>query len=238
MAISHSVRRGVLAVLLLIAFVLQGTTSVLAGTTGTITGSVVDPQSNAAVSGARVTATSPSQSTSTTTDTNGRYTFVSLTPDTYTISVAASSTRDAASVSGVTVQADQSLTVTLQQPTKLKVIGSVTSRAAAALVKPGTTADVYSINAVTQDKASALGGGGNLNQAWSAISSVPGVYVAPNQAGYIGAGPTISIRGGDYDQIGYELDGVPVNRAFDNYPSGPTSSLGQQELQVLSLIHI
>ncbi|HEV2739706.1 MAG TPA: TonB-dependent receptor, partial [Candidatus Elarobacter sp.] len=42
----------------------------------------------------------------------------------------------------------------------------------------------------------------------------------------------ISIRGGDYDQIGYELDGVPVNRAFDNYPSGSLSSLGQQELQV------
>jgi hypothetical protein len=52
------------------------------------------------------------------------------------------------------------------------------------------------------------------------------------QAGYIGAGPEISIRGGDYDQIGYEIDGVPVNRAFDNYPSGTASSLGQQELQV------
>ncbi len=99
-------------------------------------------------------------------------------------------------------------------------------------MKAGTTADVYSINAVTQDKASALGGGGTLNSAWSAISSVPGVYVAPNQNGYIGAAATLSIRGGDYDQIGYEVDGVPVNRAFDNYPSGPVSSLGQQELQV------
>ena len=59
---------------------------------------------------------------------------------------------------------------------------------------------------------------------WSAIATVPGVFVAPGQAGYIGAGPSISIRGGDYDQIGYEIDGVPVNRAFDNYPSGPTSS--------------
>jgi hypothetical protein len=226
------VRRGIVAVLLLIAFVLQGTTSVLAGTTGAITGSVVDPQSNAPVAGARVTAASPSQSVTTTTDATGRYSFISLNPDTYTVSVAATSTRDAASVSGVTVQADQNLTVTVQQPTKLKVIGAVTSRAAAALVKPGTTADVYSINAVTQDKASGVGGGGNLNSAWSAITTVPGVFVANNQAGYIGAGATISIRGGDYDQIGYELDGIPVNRAFDNYPSGPLSSLGQQELQV------
>ena len=232
MAIPHSVRKGVVAVLLLIAFVLQGTTSVLAGTTGGISGTVVDPQSNLPIAGAKVTAASPSQSLTTTSDATGRFSFVSLTPDTYTVSTPATTTRDAVSVSGVTVQADQNLTVTIQQPAKLKVIGTVTSRAAAALVKPGTTADVYSINSVTQDKASALGGGGNLNQAWSAISSVPGVYVAPNQAGYIGAGPSISIRGGDYDQIGYELDGVPVNRAFDNYPSGPVSSLGQQELQV------
>ncbi|HEV2738376.1 MAG TPA: carboxypeptidase regulatory-like domain-containing protein, partial [Candidatus Elarobacter sp.] len=217
---------------MLIAFVLQGTTSVLAGTTGNISGSVVDPQSNQPVAGARVTATSPSQSATTTTDSNGRFSFLSLAPDTYTVAIAETSTRDAASTSGVTVQADQSITVSLTQPTKLKQIGSVTSRAAGALVKPGTTADVYSINAVTQDKASNVGGGGNLNSAWSAIATVPGVFIAPNQAGYIGAGASISIRGGDYDQIGYELDGVPVNRAFDNYPSGSLSSLGQQELQV------
>ena len=232
MALPYSVRRGIVAVLLLIAFVLQGTTSVLAGTTGAISGSVLDPQSNQPVSGARVTATSPSQSAITTTDATGRFSFISLAPDTYTVAVAETSTRDASSTSGITVQADQTVSVSLTQPTKLKVIGTVTSRAAGALVKPGTTADVYSINAVTQDKASGVGGGGNLNSAWSAIATVPGVFIAPNQAGYIGAGASISIRGGDYDQIGYELDGVPVNRAFDNYPSGSLSSLGQQELQV------
>ncbi len=232
MAIPHQVRRGVLAVLLLIAFVLQGTTSVLAGTTGVISGTVNDPQSNQPVAGARVTATSASQSATTTSDASGRFSFISLNPDTYTISVAETSSRDASSQSGITVQADQTVSVNLNQPTKLKQIGSVTSRAAGALVKPGTTADVYSINAVTQDKASGVGGGGNLNSAWSAIATVPGVFIAPNQAGYIGAGASLSIRGGDYDQIGYELDGVPVNRAFDNYPSGSLSSLGQQELQV------
>jgi hypothetical protein len=225
-------KRGVAALLLMLTFVLQGTTSVLAGTTGGISGSVVDPQSNQPVSGARVTATSPSQSANTTTDATGRFSFISLNPDTYTISVAETAARDAASTSGVTVQADQTVNVSLTQPTKLKQIGSVTSRAAGALVKPGTTADVYSINAVTQDKASNVGGGGNLNSAWSAIATVPGVFIAPNQGGYIGAAATISVRGGDYDQIGYELDGIPVNRAFDNYPSGSLSSLGQQELQV------
>jgi hypothetical protein len=217
---------------MVLAFVLQGTTSVLAGTTGAISGNVADASTNKPIPGARVSAVSPSQSSSTTTDASGRFSFLSLAPDTYTIAVGATSGYDAAAISGVTVQADQNLSVSISQPAKLKQIGSVTSRAASSLVKPGTTADVYSINAVMQDKASGVGGGGNLNSAWSAISTVPGVFVAPSQAGYIGAGATISIRGGDYDQIGYELDGVPVNRAFDNYPSGPLSSLGQQELQV------
>jgi outer membrane receptor protein involved in Fe transport len=217
---------------MVLAFVLQGTISVLAGTTGQISGTVLDPQTNQPVAGARVTAASPSQSATTTSDATGRFSFISLAPDTYTIAVPATASRDAASISGITVQADQTITVSVLQPAKLKQIGAVTSRAAGALVKPGTTADVYSINAVTQDKASSVGGGGNLNSAWSAISTVPGVFIAPNQSGYIGANATISIRGGDYDQIGYELDGIPVNRAFDNYPSGALSSLGQQELQV------
>jgi hypothetical protein len=222
--------------LLLVTFVLQGPLSALAGTTGAVSGSIVDTQTSKPIAGATVTAQSPTQSARTTSDATGRFSFISLAPDTYTVSVAATPNYDAASVSGVTVQADQTLTLSLQQSPKLKVIGSVTSRAASALVKAGTTADVYSINAITQDKASVAGGGGALNSAWSAISTVPGVFIASGQAGYIGSGSTnggtISIRGGDYDQIGYELDGIPVNRAFDNYPSGSISSLGQQELQV------
>jgi outer membrane receptor protein involved in Fe transport len=225
-------RRGIVAFLLIFAFVFQGTTSVLAGTTGGISGIVVDASTNQPLAGARVTAASPSQTATTTADAGGHYTFLSLAPDTYAVSVAPVGDHDAYSVNGVTVQADQTLNIVLQQPHKLRSIGSVTSRSASALVKAGTTADVYSINATTQDKASAFGGGGTLNSAWSALTSVPGVSVAPGASGYIGAGAGVSIRGGDYNQIGYELDGIPVNRSFDNYPSSVLSSLGQQEVQV------
>ena len=229
-------RRGFVAVFVLLAFVLQGPMCILAGTTGTVNGSVVDPQSNKPIAGANVTAQSPSQSARTTSDATGRFSFISLAPDTYTVSIAATPTYDAAVVSGVTVQADQTLTLTLQQSPKLKVIGAVTSRAASALVKPGTTADVYSINSVTQDKASAIGGGGEPQQ------RVVGDLDRPRRLHRRRSGRLhrlgVHERRDDLDprrrlrQIGYELDGVPVNRAFDNYPSGPVSSLGQQELQV------
>ena len=106
---------------------------------------------------------------------------------------------------------------------------AVTARSASALVKPGTTADVYSVGREQQDRVNALGGGGGLNSGYSAVASVPGAYVPPNQAGYY---QTVHIRGGDVDQVGYEFDGIPVNRAFDNYASGSLSSLGQLELQV------
>ena len=61
-----------------------------------------------------------------------------------------------------------------------------------------------------------------------AIAAVPGAFVPPNQQGW---DQVVYIRGGSYDQIGYEFDGVPVNRSFDNYPGGTAGTLGQQELQ-------
>jgi hypothetical protein len=202
-----------------------------AGTTGTLSGTVTDAATRQPLVDAKVTVTSPSQVASTTTDRSGHYAFLALAPDTYSVTVTAPG-YDAATVSGTTVIADQTRTLAVASSKALQTIGRVSSRASTDLVKPGTSADVYSVNAVTQDKGAALGGGGNLNSAWSALAAVPGVAVAPGQSGYVGAAATLSIRGGDYDQIGYEVDGVPVNRAFDNYPSGPASSLGQQELQV------
>ena len=75
-------QRSVVAVLVLLALLLQGTW-VLAGTTGSITGIVTDTVSGKPVGNATVTAASPSQAASVQTDSAGRYNFVSLSPDTY-----------------------------------------------------------------------------------------------------------------------------------------------------------
>jgi hypothetical protein len=198
-----------------------------AGTTGAITGVVVSSK-GAPVSGVHVVATSPSQTASAATDAGGHFAFLSLSPDTYTIDASKPGFRPA-SVTGVSVFADQVQTLRIALAPSLKTIAKVTSRSSMDLVKSGTTTDVYSVNAAVTQAVQGVGGGGSLTSAYSALATVPGVFVPPNQQGW---NQTVYIRGGNYDQIGYEYDGVPVNRSFDNYPGSTAGTLGQQELQV------
>ncbi|HEY7994658.1 MAG TPA: TonB-dependent receptor, partial [Candidatus Eremiobacteraceae bacterium] len=204
----------------------QGTWA-LAGTTGGLAGYVIQPDGTA-LADAKVTATSPSESATAITDAGGHFSFVSLTPDTYTVT-ASKDGYDPTSQPGVTVLADSTQVTRITLHQTVKVLGHVTSTAQAALVKAGTTSDVYSVNSTTSGKTATLGGGGSLGQAYGAIASQPGVVVPPGQTGWF---QTIHIRGGDFDQVGYEFDGVPVLRSYDNYPTTSASTLGQQELQI------
>src|SRR5450755_4148636 len=221
-------KNGWVQITLLAALVLlfQGTW-VLAGTTGALNGSVT-LKDGTPLAGAKVTASAPSESVSTTTDTGGHFTFVSLQPDTYEVT-ASKDGYDTTSQPGVSVFADNTQAVKLVTQASTKVLGHVTTTAASALVKSGTTSDVYSVNAAQQAKVASLGGGGSLDAAYGAIATTPGVVVPTGQMGWF---QTIHIRGGDFDQVGYEFDGVPVLRSYDNYPTSTASALGQQELQV------
>jgi len=200
----------------------------LAGTTGRLSGLVTDTKTGKPIADVQVTATSPSQSSTTLTDASGRFIFISLSPDTYVIGLAKNG-YEPMSIAGISVFADQTQTVSFQMRASLKTIASITSRSSISPVKPGTTTDVYSVNPAVTQAAAPVGGGADLNNAYSAIAAMPGAYVPPDQSG---VNQTVYIRGGNYDQIGYEYDGVPVNRSFDNYPSHTASTLGQQELQI------
>ncbi|HEY8314660.1 MAG TPA: TonB-dependent receptor [Candidatus Baltobacteraceae bacterium] len=220
-------RRHTFVAVLLLAMLSQETWA-LAGTTGSLSGTFVEAGTTTPIADATISVTSPSQSLATKTDSTGHFSFVSLAPDTYTVT-GEKQGYEPASQAGVSVFADQTQTLSLTGQKTLKEIAHVVSKSSANLVKPGTTADVYSVSATQQRAAAALGGGGGLNNAYSAIASVPGTFVPQGQSGW---GQTIYIRGGDYTQVGYEFDGVPVQRAFDQYPTTNLSSLGQQELQV------
>ena len=220
--------RSIATLALVAAFLCAGLTAALAGTTGALSGRVVDTETQRPVAGAKVTAASPSGSATASTDKTGSFQFLSLSPDTYVLSVTGAG-YDAATLSGITVQADQTATFNVALAKTLKQIGRVRSRSNASLIQPGISTDVYNVSAAQQSAAATLGGGGGLNNAYSAVASVPGVFVPQGQVGQY---QSIFVRGANYTQVGYEYDGVPIQRAFDQYPGGNLSNLGTQEVQV------
>jgi hypothetical protein len=226
MTSKRTIRQVAVALMLLVGLLFQGTWA-LAGTTGGLGGYVTDDQGKP-VAGASVKVLSASQAATGTTDAAGHFTFLALAPDTYTVSIVKDGFAPL-SESGITVFADNQLALTFQLQRQLKTIANVTSTAAGSLVKTGVGSDIYNVNSAAIQASASLGGGTNLNSAYSAISSVPGVAVS---IGGMGWNQNVFVRGSQSFFTGYEYDGVPVNRAFDNYNASTESSLGLQELQV------
>ncbi len=220
--------RWTLIVFAVVGLAVTGTVSAVASTTGSLRGRVVDAANNAPIAGAAVTAVSPSQTATTTTDGSGAFSFLALNPDTYTLRVEKPG-YSPASQPGASVFADQSSTFVIALSPALKTIGRVSARSAGSLVRPGTTSDVYSVNAAGQKAAQSVAGSGSLNQAYGAIASVPGVSLPSGQQGWY---QSVYVRGGDYNQVAYEFDGVPVVRQSDFAPIVTLSALGQQEVQI------
>jgi hypothetical protein len=152
-----------------------------------------------------------------------------LTHDTYTLNLS-KATYQQTSIPGVVVFADQTQQVAYTLSKALITIGRVTAQSGASLVKSGVGSDLYSVNAAQAAAAASLGGGGNLNNAYSALASVPGVQTSQGGLGW--DFNAAYVRGQNSYYTAYEYDGIPVNRAFDNYNSSTESSLGLSELQV------
>ncbi|HTU82632.1 MAG TPA: carboxypeptidase regulatory-like domain-containing protein, partial [Candidatus Acidoferrales bacterium] len=199
-----------------------------AGTTGTLRGRIVDANSGAPIGDAAITASSPSEVARTTSDSSGSFSFIALRPDTYTVAVSKSGYLPL-SQPGTTVIADQSAAVHLQMTRALQTIARTSARSAPGLVASGVTSDVYSIDGERRQAAATLSGSDSLQQAYGAIASEPGVNIPSNQQGWY---QTLYIRGGDYTQVAYEFDGLPMMRQSDLAPIGMLSSLGDQEVQV------
>jgi hypothetical protein len=221
-----TLRRVGIALLIMVAVLFQGTWA-LAGVTGNL-GGVVRDTAGAPVAGAKVQAVAPSQVAEATTDAQGRFLFLSLAPDTYTLNVSKTGYA-ATSFPGNVVFADQTEQVSLTVNKALQTIAHVTAQGAGNLVKSGVGGDLYSVNSAQAAAAAPLGGGGNLNNAYSAMASVPGIQV---NAGLGWDFNAAYVRGQNSYYTGFEYDGIPINRAFDNYNGSTESSLGLQELQV------
>lgn len=212
--------------MLMVGFLLSAIApqAAFAGTTGTINGVVRDAQSGAPIANARVTASSPSQSESTTSNSAGYYALQALTPDTYTVSFQAEGYTPQ-SQPGVTVQQDLNYKLDYRLTKEVKTIAKVTSRAAGNLVKPYEGTDVYNVSG---QQLSAATGGDNLHHTiYEYLDTVPGV--TPIGGGYP-AEP--SIRGGYDVDNGYELDGIPITERMTGYFTTNLTDLGIGNVEV------
>lgn len=200
---------------------------VFAGTTGGLSGHVVDATTGVAIADARVSISAPSQSLVTATDAHGFFAVASLSPDTYVVSVQRPG-YEPVSEPGTSVFADQTTHVYLRMSLHIREIAHVSSRRT--VVQPGATSNLTSLGTAALEATQALGGPGGVGQTYGAMASVPGIYSPQGQTGWY---QTLYIRGGDQDQVGYEFDGIPVaRRDWQNAPLVNFSRMGVGELQV------
>jgi len=220
-----------IALLTLTVVLVQGTW-VLAGTTGSIEGKVTDQNGNG-ITAAKVTAASPGQHQTVITTNSGFYSILNLSPDTFVVT-ASKDGYDTATVYGVTVVADQSTAADIKLRQTVKTLGHVTTTATATVVSKTVTGDLYAVNAAAISKSQgASGGAETLYSQNGIVGTLPGVnrYAIGAGPGYGGQGQ-ISVRGGAPDQVGYELDGIPLNRGFDFYNGTSFNTNGLASLEV------
>ena len=161
--------------------------------------------------GALVAASSPSQSASALTDASGSFSFISLQPDAYAVSVSKAG-YEPQSQPGVPVVADQSANVTVRAAARAQdhCAHDVALRAIARSLGHNERRLLRQLRRTESRRRRS--GSGSLTQAYGAIASAPGVSIPSNQQGWY---QSVYVRGGDVDQVAYEFDGLPTTRQSD-----------------------
>ncbi|GAC1543447.1 MAG: hypothetical protein NVS3B16_09790 [Vulcanimicrobiaceae bacterium] len=208
----------------LVATIAVATTSLpafaIGGTTGSLTGVIVDDRTKLPLAGVTVAATSPVQDARATSDAKGFYSLTGLPVDTYTVSFQLAG-YESQSVTGVTVQGDQTITVDGRLAKALSTIGRVTSRSVSSAFQPKQTTDTYQVSGRQLDTA--LGKTFAPSQT-QLQSSVPGI----TQTVY----GSSSIRGSTRTEIAYQYENVNYTDAATNQFANSLQINGIQSLQV------
>jgi hypothetical protein len=183
----------------------------LAGTVGSLRGTIVDADTRAPVAGATVTLVSPSDRYNATTDAHGFYAIEGIRPDTYLLTVAKEG-YDSFTETDLSLDQDSRLVVDAPLHKALREIGRVSAHAATSLVQPHRTTDVYTVN--PEQQAQLTGLPASANEA-ALLNSLPGVSgVGGGTNGLYGSFPLI--RGGLQNDQGFQLDGIDATEPLTN----------------------
>jgi hypothetical protein len=175
----------------------------LAETGGIISGTVSDDHTHAAVAGAQVVAKSPSGTYKTATDAQGRFRFLSVLPDTYSISVSHAGYQPYSNVVVVLNGSQQSVNAALSKT--LKVIASTHARSSGSAFQRGMTIDTYTVTG--SQILTVTGKAFNANEN-DLLRSIPSVTI--DKTG------TVSIRGGFAFEAAYEFEGIDYTTPTPN----------------------
>lgn len=134
-------------------------------------------------------------------------------------------------IQGTLVLADTTGSVT--PPTTTKAAG-VTATTPTTTAKKTASGYGYTVDAAAINRAQGSSGGAETLFSQNVIAGlVPGIvrFAIGSGPGYGGQGQ-LSMRGGTPDQIGYLIDGVPVNRGFDFFNGTSFNINGVESLQI------
>ena len=182
-------------------------------TTGTIVGAVVDSGGHP-VANVQITAAAPTGSSSTRSDARGRFSFLGLVPDTYTVSAQATGF-EPVSEAGVVVLPGESQRVSFQLVQALRTIATV--QATSKPFNIGSTTDSFTVSGAQARAVNPPVSSSGLSTYISgtvqgAIASVPGVDLDPFA--------NAILRGGKISDAVFEYDSVPVPQGLVAEPGG------------------
>ncbi len=191
-----------LAGVTLITLVLAHSTSVLAGTTGTISGTISDAKTGKPLAGVLVTIASPTGSAKATTNGSGFFSLTGLTVDTYVVAMQANG-YEPYTLTGITVFADTIQDASVKLTKSLSTIGTVTARTSVGAFQPKQTQDTYSVT--SQQVETILGRSDAISES-NLLASLPGATF--DSSGY----PVL--RGGRENEEGFQSEGIDQTDAF------------------------
>jgi hypothetical protein len=207
--------RSALMLFIVVAIVAASAAPVRAAeaTTGTIVGTVLD-SGGAPIAGARVVAASPSGRYRTTTDAQGRFALLGVTPDSYDVTVEHVQYQTAQRSDNV-VLPGQTTTLGFRLASTLRIIGQV--RAVSNAFSVGAPTDTFIVNgAAAQAHSPTTSSAGLANYTagtvQGAIANVPGVDLDPFA--------NAIVRGGKISDAVFDYDSVPIPQGLIAEPGG------------------
>ena len=188
----------------------------LAGTTGKISGKVIDAKTGEPLMGANVLIESTTMGAAV--DENGFFYILNIAPGEYSVR---------ASMVGYSAVIQQNVRISADKTTNLNFsLTDVSVESEEVIVtasRPLVEKDVGASQAITTTREAALM---PVSDIMDAVSLEPGIVVTENRM-------EVSIRGGGSDQVSFQVDGLERTDKLNNKTYTPTNSATVQEIQVL-----